>query len=81
MRCEAPGQRALWTFFVTSRQIPLAPYQAADPAGYPNLLRRLDAGSRRPPQGILAAIFAVSAEVERDDRTVVLVSRRVFTEP
>jgi len=81
MRGGAPGQRTLWTFFVTSRQFPLALYQAADSAGYPNLLRRLGEGSRRTPQAVLETMFAVGEEVERDDRTVVLISRRAFGEP
>jgi len=53
----------------------------ADPAGYPNLLRRLGEGSRRTPQAVLETMFAVGEEVERDDRTVVLISRRAFGEP
>jgi serine phosphatase RsbU (regulator of sigma subunit) len=52
----------------------------ADPAGYPNLLRRLREGSRRSPQSVMETLFAVSEAVERDDRTVVLVSRRAFGE-
>jgi serine phosphatase RsbU (regulator of sigma subunit) len=50
----------------------------ADPAGYPNLLRRLREGSRRSPQTIIETLFTIGEDVERDDRTVVLVSRRAF---
>jgi GAF domain-containing protein len=53
----------------------------SDPSGYPNLLRRLAQSSRRTPRGVLETLFAVGAEVERDDRTAVLISRRAFVDP
>jgi serine phosphatase RsbU (regulator of sigma subunit) len=50
----------------------------ADPNGYPNLLRRLREASRRSPQAVMNAMFAVDEIPERDDRTIVLISRRAF---
>lgn len=52
----------------------------ADPSGYPNLLRRLAQSPHRSPQAVLETLFAVGDEVELDDRTVVLVSRRAFAD-
>src|SRR5438876_11714736 len=52
----------------------------SDPSGYPNLLRRLAQSSRRTPRAVLETLFAVGAEVERDDRTAVLISRMAFVD-
>jgi hypothetical protein len=42
------------------------------------LLRRLGQSSRRGPHTVMETLFAVDAEVERDDRTAVLISRLAF---
>ncbi len=83
------GARAQATY--VEQCLPLAPgdlwilttdglLDQADPNGYPNLLRRLGVEARRGPLAVLDAMFAVGAEVERDDRTAVLLSRRAFGE-
>jgi GAF domain-containing protein len=60
----------------------------SDPEGYASLLRRAGCplgvapggDVRHSPQTVLEAMFAVGPEVERDDRTVVLLSREAFSE-
>jgi serine phosphatase RsbU (regulator of sigma subunit) len=54
---------------------------AASPRAYDELRERLQAEARRSPDALLDALYNLSAEVEADDRTALVLSWQVWPAP